>query len=323
MSTRTMLRILAVAGAVLTTVGLAAPAWADDGVAAKVSGLSSALTAGGRTDNFSGSVTNNTEQPIFNAQRMFLIHLDGLSTDGIRLSRSFGGHAFGALALSSPEPGTVAAVDPQGLFLNQKDRRGSNVTASYQIGFTAIAPAGHATVRLEVYVGQVLIARSNDRELTVKSSNVAITASATPSTVATPTTPADTATANPVLAGPSPYGPSDVGGLGIGWPLYVIGGLFVAGGAVLLYLLLRKPRGTPVEYPAGVDRFDGFAAVRPPDATQPLGSGRHSAPTYRPTTVMPAVPPTGMPMTPTMENPTLPNPPPDHYPPHHYPPGRI
>jgi hypothetical protein len=303
---RTLVGTLALAGALLVSAAIAAPAWADDAATARVSGIASSLTAGGKADGFSASVTNHTEQAVFNVTRRFLIHLDGLTPDGVRVARSYGGRAFTLLAVQSVGPGTVAATDPQLVFLAPKDRRGATVTANYELAFTTYALPGRAAIVLEAYSGDRLLARSNPRELDIRPGNgVPPTPTAQPSASALPSV-TDTPTVDPLVIRPTPYGPGDVSDVQLGWPLYVFGGVLVAGGAGLLYLLLRRPRPALVEYPLdqGEDRFDGFAAGRtgyPPPYGQPPSA-------YRPTTVMPPVPSEAVPTNPTLEHPTIPPP---------------
>ncbi len=178
----------------------------------------------------------------------------------------------------------------------------------YTIQLLAGAPNGKGSLVLEVYHNNQLLG-SNTKSFTVRGGVATPSAPADPTPEPTTQTQADpgvgpaTGTAPPV----NPLNPEQqqsagtTGGSGVPTALYVMGGILVAMGGGILWLLFR-----PRPQPAGVAGADhptdpyppapaGTAYRSDPDRAPTLGypreqrpTGRHSA-TTQPTTAMPVV----------------------------------
>jgi hypothetical protein len=274
-------------GAVLTTLALATPAHAADAVDVNLSGISGTITAGSRgVVNVSATFVNRTNAAITSIQGVFTIHLDGMPADGVRVTRG------SDLPAQSVGAGTVQFTDPGSFELLRNGRR----TINYQLQFTATAPAGKATVRIEAYSGGNRLG-GDDTSVTVKSTATPQLTSSAP-----PTTPANTNTGliPTFSAGPSVAigGPQDSSAIsddsGVPVSLYVMGSLLIVVGGLILWLLFRRQKA-PAD--AGGYATSEYAQVRPAS----LGYPRHSA-TVHPTAVLPVIR--------DPEPPTLPGPPP-------------
>jgi hypothetical protein len=280
--------VAASAGAVLATLALATPAHAADTVEVNLSGVSGTITAGTRgVDNLSATFVNRSNAAITSIQGVFTIHLDGMPADGVRIVRTLGSE----LPVQSAGDGTVRLTDPGSFELLRNGRR----TLAYQLQFTATAPAGKAAITFEAY--------ASGTRLGGDSASVTVKSSATPQpTSASPTAPANTDTGlvptfttapNLVLGDSQDQNSiSDEGGVPVS--LYIMGGLLIAVGGVILWLLFR--RQTPLADAGGYPTSE-YDQVRPSS----LGYPRHAA-TVHPTAVLPTVR--------DPEPPTLPGPPP-------------
>jgi hypothetical protein len=330
--------MLTAAGAALAAIAVASPAWAAGEVTARISGLNSTLTAGGRGDGFTATLTNNTKNIYTDVRRVMLIQMGGLTAAEVHVSRSFNGQPFGNLVTQSMGAGVVRIVDESPAVLGTGGRRGASVNASYQLSFDAQTPAGQASMVLQAYSGQSLLANSDPRQITIKSSVTAFptdTPSAPPPVTDAPTAAADSPAPQVVL--PTKAAGPQVGDFGLGWPLYIFGALMVlGGGAALYFLVIRKP--PTLDEPGetyGEDRWTPTGPLAPPSgpmlppsgrrpvfigpdgpagpghpptgqAPMPGGPGvpRHAV--LQPTSVMPPVPPAAIPTLPTVENPSVP-----------------
>jgi hypothetical protein len=281
--------VAASAGAVLATLALATPAHAADTVEVSLSGVSGTITAGSRgVDNVSATFVNRGNAAIASIQSVFTIHLDGMPADGVRIVRALGSD----LPVTSAGDGTVTLTDPGSFELLKNGRR----TINYQLQFTATAPAGKATVRIEAYSGGNRLG-GDDTSVTVKSTATPQLTSSAP-----PTTPANTNTGliPTFSAGPSVAigGPQDSSAIsddsGVPVSLYVMGSLLIVVGGLILWLLFRRQR--PLADAGGYPTAE-YDQARPPT----LGYPRHAA-TVNPTAVLPTVR--------DPEPPTLPGPPP-------------
>jgi hypothetical protein len=272
---------------VLTTLALATPAHAADAVDVNLSGISGTITAGSRgVVNVSATFVNRTNAAITSIQGVFTIHLDGMPADGVRVTRG------SDLPAQSVGAGTVQFTDPGSFELLRNGRR----TIGYQLQFTATAPAGKAAITFEAYSG--------GNRLGGDETSVTVRSSATPQlTSSAPTTPPNTDpgliptfTAGPSVVvgdpGQNQSGISDDSGVPVS--LYVMGGLLIAVGGLILWLLFRRQKA-PAD--AGGYATSEYAQVRPAS----LGYPRHSA-TVHPTAVLPVIR--------DPEPPTLPGPPP-------------
>jgi hypothetical protein len=295
---RRLARVSAIlAGAALTTLALASPAFAEDTIDTNLSGVSSNSTAGARVgDAISVTFTNKSNNSVTSIRPVFTIHLDGMPGDGVRIGRVLGSE----LPAQSAGDGTVQFSDPSTFELLRNGRR----TVNYTLVFTETAPAGKATITIDAYSGNNRL--GGDSSSTNVRSN-APRASATPSS-----TPANTATGiQPTFAaGPSyslaPLDPADANTPSTSVPvsLYVMGGLLVGVGAVILWLIFRRPK--PLAEVAGYP-------VTPYDQARPssLGYPRHAVPPLHSTAVLPTVePPTQPGLAPPVDPYSGPLPPP-------------
>lgn len=249
-------RLVAVGGAaLLATVVVAGPAAAAD-ASGQLAGLPSHMTPGGSAIQLSVAVKNNTRTPQL-VQVLFRIRLEKLDPNEVML---------GGLSLQEKDGELRAAQN-----FGQVDPR-QVVQAGVPLQFLAGAPAGRATVTIDVFVrdrhGEFRRVDSDQKTTTLGP------ALATP----VPTTEAPTVEPTGDGALPSPTGAtaglaaSDSGSSH--WPLYIVGFMLLAGGAAVSFLLLRRPREAAADEP-----YLGYG-------------GRLSGyPGDDPTTVFPRVPP--------------------------------
>ena len=295
MHTRLPLRRLATAvavsaAAVLTTLTFATPAHAADTVDVNLSGVPGSFTAGSRgAANLSGTFQNRGNAAITSIQAVFTIHLDGMPPDGVRVVRLTGGE----LNAQSSGAGTVTFTDNNSFELPRNGRR----TVYYALQFTATAPSGKASITLEAYSGGSRLG-GDDASTTVKGNAAPVTASPSPSPSNTNTGIQPTFTNGPSysLANPADGGDnasSDASTVPVS--LYVMGGLLIAVGAVILYLLFRRQK--PIAEVA-TTTYPVY------DQTRPMSLGYPRQPESHPTAVLPTVR--------DAEPPTLPGPPPSY-----------
>lgn len=257
-----------VAGVLLATLALTTtPAHAADAVEVDLDGISGNITAGSRSfDGFAARYENRSDGAISNIHAVFTIRLDGLAPDGVRIQRALGA----PLPSESAGDGTVRITDPLTFDLGRRDRRQSN----YALQFTDSAPSGKASITLDLYSGSTRLGGA--------------TASTTVRGAATPTTSAPPNT-NPGIVPTFEAGPSyslaplpkavDLTSTDVPPSLYILGGLLVTLGGVILFLLFRRQRGAAlVEYPAT------YEEVPPPSLGYPSVTGA-----MRPTAVLPTV----------------------------------
>jgi hypothetical protein len=263
----------AVTGTLLATLALTAtPAHAADAIQVDLSGVSGNMNAGSRIPStITGTYTNKSDNAITNIRATFTIQLDGLTPEGVRIQRL---DAFGAdLAAEAAGDGTVRIVDPLSFDMGKNNRRQTR----YLLQFTSTAPTGQASIMLELYSGATRLGGD--------SASTNVRGGAAP----TKTTPPNT---NPGIVPTFEAGPSlsiaplpesadlasDAGDVPAS--LYVMGGLLVALGGVILFLLFRRqrPEAALVEYPV-----TEYEQVQPPSLGYPKAAGRH------PTAVLPTV----------------------------------
>jgi hypothetical protein len=317
MSTTTALRRLAAgsaiaAGALLAILGLtpgSAPAHATgviaDSVEVGLNGVSGSITAGSRLpDPISVEFRNRTNSPITSIRPIFTIQLAGLPADGVQIVRALGS----PLPSEAAGDGTVRLSDPSTFELLRDGRR----TVVYTLQFTESAPAGKATITVEAYSG--------DKRLGGDSTSVTIRGTAPTRTTPPNTNPGVIPTFAPgtsyAIATPPPD-EQTLAGSDMPISLYVLGGVLVSVGGIVLYLLFRRQR--PLA-DAGAYPIIEHDQARPSS----LGYPRHSA-VVRPTAVMPTVrdaePPWShgtMPEGPMPHSPLPQSPmPPDPHPPRH------
>jgi hypothetical protein len=280
--------LAAASAAVLATLVPATMASAaDHDVQVSLSSLTSSMTAGGRPDNFSIRFENRTDQPIENVRTAIVVDLPGLPADQVHIVR------FGVeLNRSSNGNGQVTFREAFGQRL--EPNRGSS--RNYTIQFGAGAPAGRANVTAFALTAAGEQLGAGHDSLTLKSANGPGQPTFTPApTTPAPTTPAATVPA-PVQTGPqvsiAPLAGNgvDIGaGKGGGVPviLYVLGGILVAIGGAILWLLFRRPKDAElatVAYPSG-GPAGPYEAGRP----RSLGYPNLPPPVSAPTAVLPVV----------------------------------
>ncbi len=262
----------AIACVLLATLALTTTAaHADDAVKVDLNGIGGSMTAGSRIPStVTGTYTNESDNAITNIRATFTIQLGGLTPEGVRIQRL---DAFGAdLASESAGDGTVRITDPLSFDMPKNNRRQTR----YLLQFTSTAPAGKASITLELYSGGTRLG-GDSASTTVRGGD--------PSR----TTPPNT---NPGIVPTFEAGPTyslaplpesaDLASDSAAVPasLYVMGGLLVALGGVILFLLFRRqrPAAALVEYPVSA-----YEEARPPSLGYPSSAGVH------PTAVLPTV----------------------------------
>src|SRR5262245_48153708 len=285
--------VMAAAVGALLPVAIAAPAQAsrmEDMVDVNLGGLSSTLVAGGRGDTFSIELRNNLPQQIF-VRRQFVVRLDGLTPDGVMISRDRHPTNF-----SSTAPGEVMGEDGF-VPLSAKGDKGDRKQFTYLIQFASGAPGGNAQVvfrALQFGPGTVL---GTDRDTVAVRSGTFGTPSSSPSVEPTPSdaaSPEASSTDPAVVLAPLDSDPTNFGADLAAVPviLYVLGAILVSVGGIILWLLLRRPRPALVAhgtYPTVIYQPQPLpqrraAAPLNPTATMPLppadlGRGSHQQPT--------------------------------------------
>jgi hypothetical protein len=286
-TSRIITRLAAVTALGLVLAGtVAAPAFAEDVVGVSLSGMPSSFTAGARADSFTVGLRNNTNNLVSGVTVAFSVQLNGLTADQVRI------HGAGGDLTARDEGGQVVASDPHS---HDFFGRVGRTEIAYSIEFLAGAPSGRAGFTANA-VQQGRILGSASTSINVKGGAVAPspTASAFPTDSAAP---GDSAIVPPVspgatgaLANPTNAPQDNSGGIPVG--LYIMGGLLVGVGGVILWMLFRqRPQAAPSavvpggpfptgDYPTG--EFDS----PPPSLGYPVGRASASLP---PTAALPAL----------------------------------
>jgi hypothetical protein len=267
---RTAATLAVAAAAVLATLASARAAYAEDTVRVTVSGLNSTQTAG-HPDGFSVRFENRSRQPIFNLHSAIVVHLDGVQPGQVHIYRN------GGELPSSSNGGDLVFTDPEAWLGLARAQR------SYQILFQPEAPTGHGELAAIALDGNGNQLGSDGTSFGLRAGDGRATP--TPSHSASPA-----ATVNvPLPTGPgvsiAPLGDGgrtaplagETGGVPV--YLYVMGGVLVAIGAVILWLLFRAPR-PPAD--------DGAYVDTGPAGTPSLGYPPRLR-TTAPTAVLPAI----------------------------------
>jgi hypothetical protein len=265
----------AIAGVLLATLAFtAAPAYADDPVDVNLGGVSSNAFAGAPTfDAINVTFTNKSANVITNVRGVFTIHLDGMPEDGVRIQRAFGVD----LPTESAGDGTVRISDPAAFELGRNNRR----ETTYQLQFGSTAPAGKASITFELYSGGTRLGGDG--------------ASTTVRGFANPTTKTTPPNTNPGIVPTFEAGPTyslaplpqsnDLASADVPASLYVMGGLLVALGGVILFLLFRRQRpGALVAHTTSQYETPQYEEVRPPSLGYPTAPAM-----MRPTAMLPTV----------------------------------
>lgn len=277
MTTSRLYRRLAIAsataaGALLTVLAAAAPAFADDPIDVRLDGLSSSLTAGARTfDGLSVTLTNKTNNNLVGVYGVFTVRLDGLPVDGVRILRVFAGELS-----ASGGGGQVVLTDPTQVDMPRNNRR----TTGYQLQFTATAPSGRATVSFDVYSGSTRLGGASGTTTVKGNAAAQASKSASPSPGNTDPGVIPTFTAGPTYSIAPLEQAKDPLSSGVPISLYAMGAVLVGVGGVVLWLVFRpqRPVADTGAYP--VAEFD---QARPSSLGYPRTASLH------PTAVLPPV----------------------------------
>jgi hypothetical protein len=259
----------------------------------------SSFSAGGRADNFTVTLRNNTNSNQVAITVNFAVQLNGLTASQLRIRSGIGGD----LATHDAGGNMVVATDPRSHDFGPKGTVfGRETQISYTIEFLAGTPSGKATLTASAVKQGNQFGSASD-SITIKGG-----AAASPTPDPSSAAPTDTAT-DPAVGGPSggqavPTQPlsdknaiPDSGG-GVPVVLYVMGALLLGVGGVILYMLFRQrqPAAAVADTPPG--EFD-----RPASLGYPAGRASAKPPVpVDPTTPMPSL------RVATMPNPQVPRP---------------
>ena len=269
--------------AVLAVLAPATSAYAaDTAVQVNIGGLNSTQNAGaGRPDNFTVSFkTQDRQQVIQNLHSVLVVHLDGLPPEAVHIAGRFGE------LNRSTQGANVVFTDPEAVtFLPGR----TTTTRNYQILFDGYAPTGHGQLGAFAIAGDGSQNGSDNAGFTVKLASGAQptpTHGPSPSASPAPTVPVPIQTGPQVSLAPLDQGgratplASESGGVPVF--IYIMGGILVAMGAAILFLLFRNPRDAapapdgPIDYPP---RADPTWAPGPASQGYPPIGPRMGAPT--------------------------------------------
>jgi len=276
-----LLAISAVAG-VMVALGLATPAYAEDPVRVRIGNLNSQVFPG-RPETFTVRLSNHTEQDLI-ARVAFTVRLEGLGGNDVRMTGQFGRELerqdLGGGAVRLISLGNRLAPDGEGR---------DNVNLFFTMQFADSAPGGRAQLVAEAFVNGQIVGRDED-DMQVRGGQVTRTPTTAPPTSAANQSPEPT-TPEPTFAAVNDQPLSAATDSGRPTMLYVLGALLVVAGGIMLWLLLRRPRGAAlVAGPAGPPPQPGPSRLTHPVFPPPGGAGLPRRPTP-PTAVMPAVNP--------------------------------
>jgi hypothetical protein len=277
---RTALVLTAATAAVLAALVPATTASAASGVQVNLGGLNSTQNAGsGHPDGFSVTFKSQDRQQVAQTLRSVLVvQLNGLQPEAVHITGRFGELP------KSTSGGGVTFTDPEAVvFLGGR----TATTRNYQILFDAQAPDGHGQLQAFAVTTDGNQQGSDSADFTVRASNAAATHTPSPSSSPAPTVNV------PIPSGQVSVAPLQDGGRatplaneGSGVPIfiYIMGGILVAMGAAILFLLFRNPRDgaavpapdEPIDYPP---RADPGWAPGPAGQGYPPTGPRMAAPT--------------------------------------------
>jgi len=309
---RTAAALAAATAAVVVALAPAAPALAaEDSVQVTLGGLSSSYTAGQRPDSFQVRLTSRLKQSLLTDVHIaFDVQMDGLQPDSVAITRGSGS------PLSKTTNGNdVIFTDPEPIFL----QAGKSISRNYNLAFAPQTPEGDGQLTAIALVSGAQ-AGSDSASFSVRgSTNPTRGASPSPSVSPPPTVSVPLPSGSQVSVAPLDQGgrTTPLGNDSTGVPIfiYVMGGILVAMGAVILYVLFRNPR-EPQEG-AAVAGYPQPGPTYPPIDYPPHSGAPTTAYGPRqntPTAVMPTVRdqrPTGpmsrtMPDRPTAQYPSAP-----------------
>ena len=279
MSANRTLRRTAAALGIATATALAAllpasAALAADDVEVSLSGLNSTQTAGDQTpDTFSVRFQNHTKQTFSNVHAAFLVEVPGLPPESVRIL-----HNDRELARSTNSAGVVFTEDEPVSQLPLLPGRSVQPRTPYTVVFDASTPAGHGKLTAFALVnGQQMGSDASSFNLrSAVGATPSHTPSHSPSAAATVPVPLPSGAQQPVapLNGQGRTTPLSGDGSGVPVILYILGGILVAMGGAILWMLFRRPRAAGDE--------PEFAMVDPTPVPPTLGypaGPRASAPT--------------------------------------------
>lgn len=253
---RTALVLTAATAAVLGALVPATLASAASGVQVNLGGLNSTQNAGsGRPDNFSVTFKTQDRQQVGQTVRSVLVvHLAGLQQDAVHITGR-----FGELPKSSSGDG-VTFTDPEAiLFLGGR----TSASRSYQILFDAGAPNGQGQLDAFAVTTDGSQQGSDSAGFTVRAGNAVPTQGPSPSSSPAPTVPVQIPSGQvsvaPLNDNAGRATPLANESSGVPVFIYIMGGILVAMGAAILFLLFRKPRDGapepdgPIDYPPTSD----------------------------------------------------------------------
>jgi hypothetical protein len=208
---------------------IAAQAFAD-GIDVSLGEVPSSVTAGGQPDDFTVGLRNNTGTSVSGVTVGFAIQLDGLTASQVRI------HADGGDLSMRDEGDQVIATDP-----DPRDfRKGRGTEIGYAIEFLTGAPSGQATLTAEALANGDLVGQASSR-ITVSGGAAAPSPTDTSPAPTDSATPYGAASVSPGIAGAVPNGGGmSEGGAGIPVGLYIMGGLLVGVGGVILWMLFKQ-----------------------------------------------------------------------------------
>jgi hypothetical protein len=236
-TSRTIIRLAAATAVGIALAGTtAAPALAA-GFDVSLNEVPSSFTAGGQPDAFTVELQNNTNKLVTGVMVGFAIQLDGLTASNVRI------HTFGADLTMRDEGDRVVATDPHSRDLP----KGARTEIGYAIEFLTGAPQGRATLTAYALARGGNLDQASD-PIDVEGGPATPTPTAAPTPTDTNPLPTDSATP---YNGATSVPPGITGALannntpgsgaaGIPVGLYVMGGLLVGVGGVILWMLYTQ-----------------------------------------------------------------------------------
>jgi hypothetical protein len=311
---RTAAALAAATAAVVVALAPATPALAADSVQVSMGGLSSSYTAGQRPEPFQVRLTSRLKQGLASDVRVsFDIQMDGLQPDWVAITRG------GGFPLNKTTNGNdIIFSDPEPILL----RAGGSASRNYNLAFAPQTPEGDGQLTAIAVAGGSQ-AGSDSASFSVRAStNPTRGASPFPSVSPPPTVnvplPSGTQVSVAPLGQAGRTTPLSNDSAGVPIFIYVMGGILVAMGAVILFMLFRNPREPEGAAVAGYPQpGPTYPPTYPPIDYPPQSGDPTSAYGPRqntPTAVMPTVRdqrPTGamsrtMPDRPTAQYPSAP-----------------
>ena len=274
----------ALAASVIGALALAVPAYAEGEVDVNLSSLDSSIDPGD-DDNFTVRLRNRTGQQFQPLRMVFTVSLDGLEPRHIQMS-GFGN----GLLVEQGGGGQVRLVERIGHFLNEQGRRNDSINIQYRIAFSDSVPGGRARVTAQAIFGDHVLGPDQD-EIEIEGQPAPTQTTEAPQTQSQgPVVEATGPPLAPVDGQPAASASEDSGTPTF---LYILGGLLVLAGGVMLWLLFRRPRPALVDgVPAGPDTGPFIAPSRLSHPVYPPPGPRQATPPTAPIRPYGSAPPT-------------------------------